>query len=93
MPDLFGEEVVLIGKPSLKGVKRVTGYAAPPGTGPAGETCGTCRHIRRERNYSGNKRWAKCAIGYQSSCDASDIKVRAPACKLWESPPNGNGDA
>ena len=56
------------------------GYASPPGTGPKGETCGTCQHIVRGRRY------AKCALrratwthGY-----ATDILVNADACEKWE---------
>lgn len=85
MPDLFGEEVVLVAKPSRKGIQRVRGYAADPGTGPDGETCGTCTHILRVKNWSGRKHWAKCGHprGYRSHSTASDIKVRAPACLHW----------
>lgn len=55
------------------------GYAALPGTGPDGETCGTCKHhvIRR---YA--KNYHKCEL--MSTCwtggGATDIRVRSPAC-------------
>lgn len=89
MPDLFGEEVVLVAKPKSR--KRVRGYAADPGTGPEGETCGSCKYIHRVKNWSGRKYWAKCGhpLGYISHSTASDIKVRAPACRCWEQDDGG----
>lgn len=59
------------------------GYYAKPGTGPAGETCGSCRHHVTIR-YS--KRYHKCALarGKWTGGRASDILVRASACIGWE---------
>ena len=58
------------------------GYAYSPGSGPAGETCGTCQHIQRYR------KWAKCAVYLKmkkrTNSRGTDILVRAPACKYWE---------
>lgn len=58
------------------------GYAAAPGTGPAGETCGSCRHIWRSR------RFRKCELN--RACwthgPRSDILARAPACQRWQPP-------
>lgn len=58
------------------------GYAAFPGTGPQGETCGSCKHICRQR------RWAKCELvrGRWTGGRGSDVLVRAPACRRWERP-------
>jgi hypothetical protein len=56
------------------------GYAAPPGTGPAGETCGSCAARQRvpplpqvsaQRRLWGHTR-------------RSDILARSPACAKWE---------
>ena len=59
------------------------GYYAPPGTGPAGESCGTCAHhvIRCL-----SKKYHKCALAHAlwTGGRASDILVRAAACKGWE---------
>lgn len=59
------------------------GYAHFPGTGPEGETCGSCKHIQRYR------RWAKCALARAvHTCGrGSDILVRAAACSKWEPEP------
>jgi hypothetical protein len=59
------------------------GYAALPGTGPAGETCKTCRYhcvIAYSRNYH------KCLLmrPFWTSGPGTDIRVKSPACKLWE---------
>lgn len=82
MKDLFGQEARLIAKPGA----HVTGYAAPPGTGPAGETCKTCLHKRTTSN-GGSRTWIKCRhpLAYRSACSATDIKAGSPACKHWES--------
>jgi len=62
------------------------GYAAPPGTGPKGETCGTCLH-RELKKYANV--YYKC--GLMRACwtggQGTDIRVRSPACRLWEAKP------
>lgn len=59
------------------------GYAEPPGTGPSGETCKTCKHIERHR-YA--KTYLKCgqARHKHTGGPASDILAGSPACRLWE---------
>lgn len=71
----------LFGRPS-PGPK---GYAAPPGTGPEGETCGSCAHHATVRHAS---IYHKCGLLRQAWTrgQATDIRVRSPACKLWERP-------
>ncbi|WP_146617675.1 hypothetical protein [Rhodoplanes serenus] len=66
-----------------RGERRPTeprGYAALPGTGPAGETCGACRHIVRGR------RWRKCELARAlwTHGPGTDIRAGAPACRQWE---------
>ena len=62
------------------GRKPVSGYPTPPGTGPAGETCGSCAHILR-RQYA--KTYIKCART-ETHGAATDIRVGSPACSCWE---------
>lgn len=59
------------------------GYAWAPGTGPDGETCGTCKH-HVTRHFS--KVYHKCELSRTKWTNgrATDILVRAPACKYWE---------
>ena len=60
-------------------------YAAQPGTGPVGETCGSCRHKRR---MSMANTWHKCELvqfGWTGG-EATDIRLRTPACSKWEAP-------
>ncbi|UGA46629.1 hypothetical protein HU230_0011545 [Bradyrhizobium quebecense] len=56
------------------------GYIQRPGTGPAGETCGTCEHITKSRHF------AKCELsrGRWTRGRGTDILVKAPACRRWE---------
>jgi hypothetical protein len=95
MKDLFGNE--LTEAQALAIVKRKTpqprGYAAPPGTGPKGETCRTCAHYTL-REFA--KVYRKCGLmeAKWTGGPATDILARAPACRLWkgrEGPPKERG--
>lgn len=59
------------------------GYAYFPGTGPAGETCKTCKHIYRNRLA---KTYLKCNLNQAkwTGGGGSDIRAKSPACKFWE---------
>lgn len=59
------------------------GYAAPPGTGPEGETCATCQHRTVKRMSRG---YQKCALRRSTWTrgEGSDILLKSPACRLWE---------
>ncbi len=82
---LFGRWEVLEppapGKARRKTPER-RGYVAPPGTGPEGETCGSCGHCVR----SWNDKFAKCRLveKFWTGGYATDVRRRAPACKKWE---------
>lgn len=69
---------------------RPQGYAALPGTGPGGETCGSCAH-RVRIAYS--KTYNKCALNRPNwtSGPGSDILVRSPACLKWQPIPDDEG--
>jgi hypothetical protein len=64
---------------------RANGYAKRPGSGPQGETCKSCAHIRRIRSGSG-KGFRKCGRmeAHWTRGPGSDILASAPACSLWE---------
>ncbi len=68
-------------KPTVK-----NGYAAPPGTGPAGETCGTCQHKHSMSSNSGSKRFIKCLAAQErwTHGEGSDILAKSPACRAWK---------
>ena len=51
-------------------------YGDTPGTGPAGKTCGDCKHMVRARH-------PKCTKAKWTSGDATTIKKRMPACRLF----------
>lgn len=58
------------------------GYAALPGSGPAGETCGSCAHVVRRRLA---RTYLKCGLmrrGWTGGT-ASDVRKSAPACSRW----------
>lgn len=60
------------------------GFAARPGSGPAGETCRSCDHSTRVQ--AGNHVVWKCALGRASwtKSPKTDIRINAEACELWE---------
>lgn len=62
------------------------GYAKPPGSGPAGETCKGCTHIARLRGS--NRMYLKCRLleAHWTSGPGTDILASSPACSLWEKP-------
>lgn len=59
------------------------GYAAPPGSGPAGETCGSCKHLYRNQLA---KTYLKCELMHASWTGGgkTDVRARSPACSRWE---------
>ena len=79
-PDLFGREP---DKPRGKHYVEPRGYAAQPGTGPAGETCGTCQHARR---IVMGKTFHKCALAKAKWTHGrkTDVLAGSPACSKWE---------
>jgi len=75
--DLFGKPISV-----LKSARRgVTGYAYPPGTGPSGETCKTCRHLTVRRFAN---RYYKCGLVRATGGPATDVRLKSPACRAWE---------
>lgn len=68
-------------KPTVK-----NGYAAPPGSGPADETCKTCKHKLSMESNSGSKRFIKCELRRSTWThgEGSDIRASSPACSKWE---------
>jgi hypothetical protein len=87
MRDMFGIEITVAEARAILGRKtpQRKGYAAPPGTGPEGETCKSCRHIYRNEM---SKTYLKCSLmrARWTGGPGSDIRACAPACRLWASP-------
>lgn len=61
------------------------GHAACPGSGPDGQTCGSCRHLARKRM---SKTYLKCELmrAIWTGGGGTDVRARDPACKKWEAP-------
>jgi len=78
----YGEPVV-ISKPRPG---TPAGYAAPPGSGPEGETCGTCNHLYRRKMA---KTYLKCELmqARWTGGKGTDVRSRSPACLRWEGKP------
>lgn len=85
--DLFGQPLaddlpVSAGERKRKPTKP-NGYAARPGSGPAGHTCGDCEH--KQRVCGGSKVFSKCGLCERNWTHGpgSDIRVKSPACQFW----------
>jgi hypothetical protein len=67
----------------LRAKPRKAGYAHTPGSGPHGETCGTCKHKRAKEM---SKTYYKCDLRRSTwtSGYGTDILLKSPACKFWE---------
>lgn len=61
------------------------GHAWQPGTGPEGETCGSCRYMVCKRLA---KVYRKCGLMRErwTAGGATDVRAHDPACKKWEKP-------
>lgn len=68
--------------------KPTGGYAAAPGTGPEGETCGSCGHCRFKEIHRGTRarRFYKCGLAMRdwSASRDTDVLRTSPACRYWE---------
>jgi hypothetical protein len=81
--DLLGHEVKWSDVPAPDAKRKPTqrkGYRGRPGTGPAGETCGTCKHLCRFKKYS------KCGLMHRLWTNGlgTDILQKSPACNFWQ---------
>lgn len=83
--DLFGAAITAQSALAKPKKPKKTGHAAPPGSGPAGETCGSCAHRVRARIRSGRV-FQKCGLMRHAWTHGpgSDIKAGSPACSRWE---------
>jgi len=59
-----------------------SGHVYIPGTGPKGETCGTCAHLVRKTMA---KTYLKCGLNEANWTGGrkSDVLARDPACRKW----------
>ena len=84
--DLFGQPITAAAPaPIADGKRRKTvpnGYAAAPGTGPAGQTCKTCIHLAHRKL---GKTYLKCRLARDrwTGGAGTDIKANSPACTYW----------
>jgi hypothetical protein len=88
-PDLFGQDDAdpspagpASGPKKSKNLPK--GYAARPGSGPAGETCRTCDHAAQT-----NIRFWKCHVIHHrwTRGPGTDIRLKSPACSFWTKKP------
>ena len=96
MRDLFGNEVAFDPQgPALTPKERrklkhgrtttlPRGHAAPPGSGPAGETCKGCAHYVRLQYHDYVHLKCEANRARWTRGPGSDIRAKDPACKLWE---------
>jgi hypothetical protein len=87
--NLFGETInaatalVKAKRIGIGGRGFVGGYYMQPGSGPAGETCRTCKFGASTGNKGKYKKCLKMRHAWTNGA-GSDIKLRSPACSGWE---------
>lgn len=87
--DLFGKEFALTPPERAKLNRKEPiprGHAWRVGTGPEGETCGSCKHLYRHRMA---KTYLKCGLNSAAWTHgrATDVRAKDAACKKWEPHP------
>jgi len=75
MKSLFGEEIPDRDEPGPKRVAR---------TGPAGETCGTCRHGIRPHDYRPDWIYCKVRPSKRTQFGIEKVRSRLAACGAWQ---------
>lgn len=60
------------------------GHAGHPGSGPDGETCGSCQHYALSHHRGGTYRKCGLVRANWSHGPGTDIRKRDPACELWK---------
>lgn len=97
MKDLFGNEIEPkefartqkeIKRDRARKYSQPRGNAAPKGSGPEGETCGSCENCYATRTR-GAKTFFKCALVKPTNGAATDIRKKWPACARWKPIENG----
>jgi hypothetical protein len=83
MSDQF--DLMVLPESALK-VRRLSkkhGHAAVPGSGPAGETCGSCENLVRKQMAS---TYLKCGLmeAYWTGGYGTDVRAKDAACRRWE---------
>jgi len=70
-------------KKLLHGRPRKSGHAAPIASGPAGETCGSCRHMHHNRMANV---YLKCELmrATWTGGPGTDVRAGDAACAKWE---------
>lgn len=90
--DLWGEPITTREPPPPADGKRKStrpnGYAAQPGSGPKGETCGSCAHCVWKEMAKSYLKCGKVRATWTGG-PGTDIRARAPACSFWERPVDG----
>jgi len=84
MKDLFGNDVTIEEARTLmhrKRDERPKGYAARPGSGPAGETCGTCANACKSNGHF----WKCLLLKHRwTNSYGTDIRLKTAACEFWK---------
>lgn len=93
--DLFGNPVIPEGpamhpaerrRQKRRASEQARGYAAPPGTGPEGESCRSCAHSSLAGYRYNHGNYWKCGQVQHlwTHSVRTDIRLKSPACRRWE---------
>ena len=87
MPDLFVLPPHVLRDAELRRQHKRRGHAAQPGTGPAGERCGSCRFLKGNALGRVYYKCGHAQAPQRTNGAATDIKLHDPACERWEAKP------
>lgn len=81
--DMFGAPVP-VALTAKQRKELAQGYARRPGSGPVGETCGTCANCYA--SHYNRKTYYKCEVIRHrwTNGPGTDIRKKSPACDLWQ---------
>ena len=84
MKDLFGKDIEKRQKKVDRYKGRKNAHPYPPGTGPEGETCGTCAKCCKIEYH--DKIYYKCAYMKHAWTHGlgTDLRLKDEACFLWK---------
>ena len=77
------DELMLLPPSAIKPPRsKKHGHAALPGSGPTGQTCGSCAHLHRKTMAS---TYLKCRLmqAYWTGGGATDVRAKDATCRRW----------
>ena len=78
------QEFLVASRQALLRQQEDRAHPYPPGSGPAGQNCGTCAKLRESSGF--RRKYFKCSVmkRFWTRGSGTDIRKKDPACLTWE---------